>query len=174
MNRPYKKGFQTEWYQVAGTYVVGQTVVDVGAGYGYGVEMLRDAGAEFVIGIDPTPYPPYVLKGRGEDLPEDLCDWITCIDVIEHVEEDIKFFQHLLKVARRGMFFTTPNYNVYHCENKRHVREYTPFELEQLLDGLDYDIWNWDPSFYPKRVEYLNQCQNFGIVIWINGRSEDA
>ncbi len=165
---------QQSWYYVAGSYVVGQIVVDVGAGTGSGVLILKGLGAEFVIGIDPIPRPPYVLKGRGEDLPVDLCDWIICIDVIEHVEEDIRFLQHVLNVARVGLFLTTPNYDTYHCENEAHIREYTPFELEQLLYGLDYDIWNYDLSHPPERVEYLNQCQNFGIVIWVHGRPEDA
>jgi len=159
---------QIPWYKLAGKYVKGKTVVDVGAGTGYGVCLLREAGADFVIGIDPNPFPPYVLKGEGEDLPEDLCDWVICIDVIEHVQDDVKFFQHLLKVARIGLFLTTPNYNVYHADNESHIREYTPEELRELLTGLKYEIWNWNLSNPPHPVSELDQCKNFGIIIWKN------
>ncbi len=123
---------------------------------------------------DPNPHTPYVLKERGEDLSEDLCDWLICIDVIEHVPDDVAFFQHLLKVARVGIFLTTPNFNTYGKDNNAHLREYTPEQLEELLGDLEYDIWNWNPSFFPYRVSTFNQCQNFGVVIWLKGRPEDA
>ena len=164
---------QGPWYFVAGTYTVGQTVVDVGAGNGYGVLILKELGAKSVMGIDPNPCSPYVLEGRGESLPLDYCDWITCMDVIEHVEKDVEFFQHLLKVARIGVFLTTPNLDVYHKDNEAHIREYSPSEFEHLLDGLEYDIWNYNMSSTPYRVSSLDRCQNFGVAIWVNGRPED-
>jgi len=156
------------WYKVAGEYVKGYSVIDIGAGNGYGMKIMKNMGAKDVEGIDPAPG-GCVRKGRGEDIKK-IYDWVVCIEVIEHIIDDIYFFNHLLKIARVGIFLTTPNYNVYGATNWHHYREYTPEELRELLDGLNYDIWNFDPEKCnpPKRVETLDECTNYGIVIWKN------
>ena len=60
--------------------------MDVGAGSGYGMKIMKKAGASAVGGIDPNPGRD-VDFGRGEDILG-YYDWITCMDVIEHVEDD--------------------------------------------------------------------------------------
>jgi 2-polyprenyl-3-methyl-5-hydroxy-6-metoxy-1,4-benzoquinol methylase len=160
------KGGQIEWYKLAGKYTKGYTVIDIGAGTGYGIKILKELGAKEVDGIDPAPG-RCVRKGRGEDV-ENHYDWVVCIDVIEHVIDDIAFLKHLLEIARVGVFLTTPNYNVYGASNWHHYREYTPEELRILLTGLKYEIWNFDASECdpPKKVKKLDECTIYGVVIW--------
>ena len=157
---------QKEWYELAGTYTKGYTVIDIGAGTGDGMKILKGLGAKEVDGIDPAPGRD-VRKGRGEDIT-DHYDWVICLDVIEHVIDDITFFKHLLEIARVGIFLTTPNYNVYGAGNWHHYREYTPDEFRDLLTGLNYEIWNFSAGECnpPKKVKTLDECINYGVVIW--------
>ena len=167
-------GGQREWYKIAGGLVRGYTVMDVGAGNGYGMKIMEKAGALEVSGIDPYPGRD-VEYGRGEEILG-FYDWITCMDVIEHIEDDEEhpdrkdkyFLKHILEHARIGIFLSTPNWDTYHAGNLLHYREYTPNEMRDLLEGLDYDIWNYDSAYPPKRVETFEECQQFGVTIWKN------
>lgn len=167
-----KPSEQKPWYELICKYIKGYTVVDVGAGNGFGVEMMLAAGASSVIGIDIKPRGckghVEVLKMRGEDLPINSYDWATCLDVLEHsptIEKANELFKHLLKVAKVGVFITTPNFNTYKADNSNHPFEYMPEELEELLTGLDYEMWNDNKSYPPFRVDSLHKCQNFGVII---------
>ena len=169
-----RDGGQAKWYETAGRLVKGYTVMDVGAGNGYGMKIMKDAGALMVRGVDPSPAGP-VEFGYGEDI-HGYYDWITCFDVIEHVEDTKKhphrndkfFLVHLISHARVGVFLSTPNWDVYGCGNPLHYREYTPDEMRDLLNGLDYDIWHYTSGDLdsPRRVESFEECVNFGVVIW--------
>jgi hypothetical protein len=85
---------------------------------------------------------PIAVIGDGE------ADAVTAFDVIEHVAEDAEFLLHLVRVARRHVFLTTPNWHVSRAANPCHVREYTPAQLEALCAstraGLRY--WVGDPN----------------------------
>ena len=175
-----RDGGQGEWYKIAGGLVRGYTVMDVGAGNGYGMKIMEKAGALEVSGIDPYPAGD-VEYGLGEEILG-YYDWITCLDVIEHIEDDEEhpdrkdkyFLKHLLEHARIGVFLSTPNWDIYHAGNLLHYREYTPSEMRELLEGLDYDIWNYEAANPPpKRVETFEECIQFGVTIWKN-RSNPA
>ena len=160
---------QKPWYELACKYIEDCTVIDIGAGDGQGVEIMLRSKASYVVGIDPISYPPYVIKGRGEDLPINSYDWATCMDVIEHMpnrEKAAEFFNHIIKVPRIALFLTTPNFNTSHAQNEAHPFEFKPDELEELLTGLDYDIWNYNHAIPPFSVDSLDKCQTFGIIIW--------
>jgi len=133
---------QEHWYHVAGAYAENRTILDVGAGTGSGLVTLRARGAKEVLGIDPLPAGPGVARidvGLFRDLSFDI---VTCFDVIEHVEDDSAFLSHLLRIARGLLFLSTPNWDVWHCRNAYHVREYAPAEMAALLNGIgSYACW---------------------------------
>lgn len=128
--------FQTYWYQHVGQFVAGKTVLDAGAGMGYGRRILNAAGAMNVECYDLVALVPWVKVGRIEDYPPGHFDWVVAMDVIEHVEDDTNFLWHMLRVARTAVFFTTPNWNVFQARNAHHRREYTPSELRELVKGV--------------------------------------
>ncbi len=169
-----RDGGQGKWYKIAGGLVRGYTVMDVGSGSGYGMKIMKKAGALKVSGIDPNPGRD-VEYGRGEEILG-YYDWITCMDVIEHIEDDeehpdrkdMYFLKHLLEHARIGVFLSTPNWDVYKCGNMLHYREYTPSEMRDLLTGLDYDIWDYVHPATPRRVDTFDGCTQFGVAIWKN------
>ncbi|WP_452226408.1 class I SAM-dependent methyltransferase [Lacinutrix cladophorae] len=73
-------------------------------------------------------------------LPDASYDAVTCIEVIEHVEADDIFVKNIAKVIKIGgwAYFTTPNGDYIKNEgpnkNPDHVRHYTRFELQTLLE----------------------------------------
>jgi len=60
-------------------------------------------------------------------------DTVVCIDVIEHIEKDLTFVKDLMRVARRQVLVSTPNWTASRCHWPYHVREYTPAELVGLF-----------------------------------------
>jgi len=82
-----------------------------------------------------------VLANPVEDYPDAAFDMVTAIDVIEHVEDDKGFLGHLLRIAKRYVFISTPNWFDSGCQNPYHVREYTPAEFRKLLAGLCCRYW---------------------------------
>lgn len=162
-------GCQARWYRWVAARVQGQSVLDAGAGTGYGIEILREAGC-VCEGFDLLPAGPLVQPGRIEDYPSGSWDWVVSLDVIEHVEDDVGFLAQLLRVARVGVFFSTPNWNQWGAGNAFHVREYSPLELVQLLAGLDAEVWSMNIGDHrpPLRLAPLSadeSAANFGVVI---------
>lgn len=123
---------QEHWYRLVAPRFSGCTVIEVGAGSGYGMDIMREAGAT-VTGIDPLPLRGDITDALVSTFPSKSFDVAVSCDVIEHVEDDVGFLADLFRVARKYVFITTPNWNVSHALNAFHVREYTPEELSALL-----------------------------------------
>lgn len=132
---------QEHWYRLAARLCQGLSVLDVGAGTGYGLPILKAAGAARICGIDPLPAGPEVDDEPLSAFDDASHDIVLAIDVIEHVEDDRGFLSDLLRVARKLAFISTPNWNEWRCTNKYHFREYTPDELCELLKNLEYALW---------------------------------
>jgi SAM-dependent methyltransferase len=85
-------------YLMAGEFVAGRRVLDIGSGAGYGAAVLRSAGARFVQGVDADPEAVVAAQrfaAEGIAFTVDDCEelravdggWqvITCFEVIEHL-----------------------------------------------------------------------------------------
>ena len=161
---------QEHWYDLAARYCGGLSVLDVGAGTGYGLVILAAGGASRVDGIDPLPAGPGVSAVDVSQVSNRSFDVVTAMDVIEHVEDDATFLSHLLRVARQAVFFSTPNWNRFHATNPCHFREYMPEELEALLKGVRCESWSsddWPKQHLPWRtVRPVAEAANFGVWLW--------
>lgn len=142
------KKWQAHWYRHVAQFLLGKTVLDAGAGTGYGMSILKLRGAAVVEGFDLVKLAPDVVVSRIEDYADESWDYVLCVDVLEHVQDDRGFMTELLRVARSGVFFTTPNWNVFKAKNRFHAREYTPVELEAFVGSFgftkpwkDHRIW---------------------------------
>jgi SAM-dependent methyltransferase len=126
---------QRAWYEFACQFVRGKTVLDVGCGLGYGLEILARS-AERVHGHDVDPRlqtAANISIGGLEQFPDKSFDVVTCVEVIEHVEDDRELVLSLTRIARQAVFITTPNWTFSRCKWPFHLREYTPMELVELL-----------------------------------------
>ncbi|MGE0420512.1 MAG: class I SAM-dependent methyltransferase, partial [Acetobacteraceae bacterium] len=122
---------QMGWYQFAADHLVaGKSVLDVGCGLGAGLALLAKP-ARSVKGqdLDPRLARPEVMIGPIEEIQDKSYDVLTCIDVIEHIEQDEAFVQQMGRVARETVFVSTPNWTASRCQWPYHVREYTPRQL---------------------------------------------
>ena len=163
---------QERWYNfVANINIIKEkTVLDAGAGTGYGLKILTDGGALAVEGFDPLPLNELVINKPIEEYETNSWDIVVAMDVIEHVQEDKVFLSEMLRIAKEYVFFSTPNWNQYGAENKFHIREYTPLELLELLDGLNYTIYlmNRTPKIKPYEMKILTAKESaalFGVLI---------
>jgi SAM-dependent methyltransferase len=131
-----RKPLQMGWYRLAASLVPGQTVLDVGCGSGEGLKVLA-AQAREAIGIDLDERMRredlrIEIKGLAE-VPDKSVDVCVCVDVIEHVEDDLEFVRQIVRVSRKLVFVSTPNYTAGRNTWPYHVREYTPRQFERLF-----------------------------------------
>lgn len=133
----------------------GATVLDVGFGLGYGLNILSIKAKE-VSGVDVDvkvlDYCRDTVEGRNPRLvhlslfdgynlpfPNGHFDIVTCVDVLEHVEDYHRLLDELLRVANKGVFISTPNRRPEYTnpdgtpKNFWHLREWTFGELEPIL-----------------------------------------
>jgi SAM-dependent methyltransferase len=115
------------------------------AGCGSGRNMVELSGFGTAVGLEPSERGAEVARGRGvgevvvagiDTMPFDASrfDLITCLDVLEHIEDDRGALVELRRVARAGgvLLLTVPAYPQLwssHDELNRHCRRYTRPEL---------------------------------------------
>src|SRR3989338_4662839 len=137
-------------YRFAAPHVVGRRVLDIACGTGYGMSILRDAGAQTVIGVDldlgsVRQAQAQLNGGRGGAILADgrhlpfadrRFDAVTSFETLEHLTERRRFIAELRRVLDSDgwCILSTPNAN--HTQpidgaprNPYHVHEYTPQEL---------------------------------------------
>lgn len=125
---------QLAWYAFAKRYLKDCSVLDVGCGLGKGTDILRSV-ATHADGQDLDPQ----LSGLGAltiplaEFPAKSYDVVVSIEVVEHVEDPTEFVSQLARIARKGIFITTPNWTASRCTWPFHLREYTPKEFFHLL-----------------------------------------
>lgn len=150
-------------YRLAAAASPGRTILDAGCGEGYGLQMLADAGAARVIGVDldadvvahvqGTYVPP---EGRVEahacelmDLPlaDDEVDLTVSFQVIEHLHDIPGYLTSLRRVTRPGgqVWIATPNRLTFTPGsdtpvNPFHTREFTAAELRDELSAAGLTV----------------------------------
>lgn len=140
-------------------------ILDVGFGLGYGLNILSIKANE-INGIDvdikSLDYCKKIMVGKnprlnylniydGYNLPfkNDSFDIITCIDVLEHVEDYTKLISEMIRTSKRGVFISTPNKRPEYTnqngspKNYWHLREWNYEELNGILRPFGEIDWNF-------------------------------
>jgi 2-polyprenyl-3-methyl-5-hydroxy-6-metoxy-1,4-benzoquinol methylase len=167
---------QLQFYHYAQRYVAGMSVLDVGCGMGEGLQVLSSVAASVTgLDLDPRLAGPNVIIGGIESVPSKSYDVVTAVEVIEHVEAPEAFIAHCCRIARSGVFLTTPNWTFDRCSWPFHLREYTPREFAELLSGaggvtLLKANWNGSMVFevrHPKLYFALNDLRTWGATAFL-------
>jgi SAM-dependent methyltransferase len=137
-------------YWWAAALVPGKRVLDAGCGTAYGTEILAQAGAAEVLGVDldadvveaarPSAPENVMLEvGDVRKLPfeDGSFELAVCFEVIEHVEEPERVLDELRRVLGPDglLLVSSPNRDVYPPGNPHHKHEFLPDELADALSA---------------------------------------
>lgn len=176
-------------------------IIDVGCGGGFGSNILSQE-ADFVWGIDVdeesiawanqvfkrdknfiyyTPQVQFdVINALTEEREIQKFDIVTCVEVIEHVNEYEKllnFFKKRCKTDKNGrplepeedgtmVYISTPNRNHPSIrddkpKSNRHVREWTPEELYSILTKHFKYVTLMNPKGEPQELNMMDSVMLF-------------
>jgi len=162
----------------------GTTGLDVGCGTGMLMELLSH---DYVMhGCDPSPEAlafcrerrlSRLVQGSAKQLPygDGSFDFVTCSDVLEHIQDDTGAVREIQRVLRSGGYLlaTVPAHPFLFSGHDRalhHLRRYTRSGFTNLIRGVGFRV---------VRVSY-NNCAAFLPVLVarlarkILGRDRDA
>ncbi len=161
---------QFDIYEQVSKIVYGH-VIDIGSGTGFGTHLLT-RGAGYVCGYEIDEVALEFSKkcfGTGDvgflhrDITKDTkqiakCDFVTMIDVIEHIEKDSLAIQNCKELLLTGGTFicSTPNRLSRYRKSEYHVREYSPGELKKLLCSVFKNVKLVDFKLQPLESDYSN------------------
>ncbi|MDI6778016.1 MAG: methyltransferase domain-containing protein [Patescibacteria group bacterium] len=138
-------------YLFASQFVKDKVVLDIACGSGYGTDLLLQAGAKKVIGVDISEESIYYCRenyknknlefvvGSVANIPlkDKSVDTVVSFETIEHVNEEdqLKFLKETRRVLKpKGLFLvSTPNPLVYPKENPFHLKELSLDEFKDVL-----------------------------------------
>lgn len=145
-------------------------------------QRLRDAFAEFSAGegpqktldldtLDQLP-PPERIHMPYDDAQ---FDWVACHGLIEHYsshERQVRFIRELLRIARKGVFISTPNRGHPMASWIRPERDVS------LLDALDIkalvDVLPGRPEWKLGHVRLAGLKAYYFLMIWKAGTDAGA
>jgi ubiquinone/menaquinone biosynthesis C-methylase UbiE len=141
-------------YRFAAPAASGKTVLDAGCGWAYGAELLAQAGAESVVGIDISET---VIEAAREqvdprvslevadltDLPFESgsFDLVVCFETIEHLRDQSRALDELARVLADGglLLISSPNDAVSGGRDPYQLHHFTREELRDDL-GLRFQF----------------------------------
>ena len=133
-------------YKEASKLISG-TVLEIGCGEGYGISELVQFSKKY-IGVDK--FDTYISEDIKKDndiifhkmeippllnIEANSIDFVVTFQVIEHIQDDHYFLREIFRVLKPGgkLLLTTPNKLMSLSRNPWHIREYTPFEMKDIL-----------------------------------------
>ncbi len=153
----------------------GGRLLDIGAGTGMLIQAAKSVGVDGV-GVEPSRWASAKAKELGYDvrcgvlplpsLEQDLFDWVTCVDVIEHVHDPVALISEAYKKLKPGGHFLviTPDVNSFLARilkekwwhyRMAHVGYFNMKNLESLLVNQGSDVvYRGRPGWFFK-IAYL-------------------
>jgi len=137
-------------------YVTGRKIIDIGCGKGWYATFLARKGFE-VWAIDKKKmfsdervmFREYKITG-SLPYPDNTFDMAIAFDIMEHIEDDVRFLCEIRRIIKRRLILSVPNrddnnlqkYNLtyIHHVDKTHIREYTIEGLKNLVEKNGYKV----------------------------------
>jgi SAM-dependent methyltransferase len=170
-------------YRFAARYVHGKRVLDIACGAGFGLQMLRQAGA-YAVGMDLDTQAlreaqpitgPSVAQANALLLPiaDERVDVVSSFETIEHVTDAAAFIAELRRVLRPGgmLILSTPNREFGPpTSNPYHIQEFSRAELHALLrqafaEVAIYGQWP-DPSYRYVPYRMIEPDTSPAALLW--------
>ncbi len=141
-------------YVTAGRYVASKKVLDIATGTGFGAKMLKDAGAEQVVGVDIAPesiaYANEHYSTSGVSFHEgdaekfewpELFDVVVTYETIEHVPHPNIFLQRLRQLIKPDgdLFLSVPLGETRHID-PYHLHAFDQEEMFRLIEAAGFDL----------------------------------
>ena len=142
-------------------------ILDIGAGVGTQSRLLKDEFGFHVIAVEQSTYGSKKCREKGlETLQENVIELsldnetigaVIAMDVLEHVQEDVKALSEIYRVLKAdGIFFiTVPAFQFMwskHDEAVKHIRRYSKREITQKLGENGFLVTNiryWNSILFP-------------------------
>jgi len=156
-------------YKEAANLISG-TVLEIGSGEGYGLMELAPK-SEHYIAVDK--YETLISEEIKEknnitfiqlEVPplsgveDNSIDVVVSFQVIEHIKDDEQFLHEIYRVLKPGgkAILTTPNIMMSITRSPWHIREYTPNQMEELLN-TSFDNYELKGVFGNEKVMDYHQ-----------------
>jgi 2-polyprenyl-3-methyl-5-hydroxy-6-metoxy-1,4-benzoquinol methylase len=150
-------------YAICKNLVKGKRVLDLACGEGYGSYLLKEAGADYVIGVDVSQetiskanllFASDMVKFKVADAEslndlfhENEFDVVISIETIEHLSDPIAFLKSIKRFTKPNgvIIMSCPNDHWYYPQdteaNPYHIRKYKLSEFQHLTtDILGNDV----------------------------------
>lgn len=160
----YSHGVSNGKLRLLHDFAVSGCVLDVGCGNGlYGVH-LAAMGCD-VVQIDladrrdnkASHLSFQQMNAQDLHLPDYSFDHVLAFDIMEHLDDDRLFLQHVHRVCRRTLFLSVPNIDdsqlnqlaltFIHHKDKTHRREYSRESLMTLLEQSGFHVLTIVPNY---------------------------
>lgn len=159
-----RKSTHEGWYEWFGQKFAGGSFLDVGAGLGGGMKVLHKY-SKYVAGfeIDERMEQHGIVIGENlERFADESYDVVVCVDVIEHVVEDLILFRDMKRIAKKAVCITTPNATRTKAKLITHCREYTIAQFANIF--RPDEIWSGSPDggdHITKLITFLRHTDKF-------------
>lgn len=142
--------FLKRWFPISNTKSL---ILDFGCGTGENFEILSKFGQ--VIGIDNSEvavkfcqqkgHLAKLINGNNLPFPDKSIDFITVLDVLEHLDNDVDIFMEYKRVLKESgrILITVPAYKFLwseHDKAMKHRRRYIASELQTKLNQSGFKI----------------------------------
>ncbi len=157
-------------------------MLDIGIGYGTFLKICENKGFKNLCGMDPFPNSIFIAKkylskdlreGKIENLPwpfkENFFDTRTCLDVVEHLQHPITFFENVKKyISEKGIIvLRTPNgefaYKLRRLPligikdtNPTHINVHKPEYWKRIASKCGYEIIKEWKGEHLTHIRYIN------------------
>jgi len=153
------------WYEWFATMCAGKTVLDAGAGTCESMKYL-EATAKEVHGFDIDErlsglHPNLTIGSDLSCYGDKSFDVVVAVDVIEHIIQDLVFFNHLKRIAREKVLITTPNFTRSKCGNGCHCREFSIAQFQNVFQPSE--IWSASPDGSIHKTRLLEKMGRYII-----------